>query len=104
MALNRALHILDAMLCPCGCNQHVDIAHDEDLAHRWGIEVITCYAGQALHTYREEHKDDMEPGMLLAARLLAEGETLADPLVFDPARAAEEYRKHMASIGAPIPD
>lgn len=99
VALNMALHTLEAMACPCGCGQPVDECHDEDNAGRYQVEVTTCQARVALAAFQADHKGDLEPGSLLSVRLLGEGETPADPLVFDPARAAEEYERHMRSLG-----
>lgn len=100
VALNGALHYLDSMSCPCGCGHTMDVAHDESTEGRWQVKVATCYAGAALGEFRRAHqKDGVEPGTLTYTVLLAPGETPDDPLAFDPAKAAEEHRRHMESLG-----
>lgn len=94
-----ALHTLDALQCSCGCGQYVDQCHDEDTTGRWQVELSYCQARAALDAFESDHKGDTEPGMLTSLRLLPEGETPSDPLVYDPARAAEEYERHMRSLG-----
>lgn len=99
VALTGALHHLDAMTCGCGCGLPVEVAHNDDLAHRMQVEVVTCYAGAALGEFRKKHAESMEPGQLAYVRLLDEGEDASDPLEFNPERARQEYERHMTSLG-----
>lgn len=96
--LTMAYHHMEAMECPC-CGHPIHLAHDEDTEGRWGVEVVTCHAGAALESVRSKHRDDLEPGQMLTVKLLPEGVEASDPLAFDPARAAEEYQKNLASLG-----
>ena len=98
--LTMAYHHMKAMECPC-CGQPSHLAHSEDTEGRWGVEVVTCYAGAALQSVQAKHRDDIEPGQMLTVKLLPEGVEAPDPLAFSPERAAEEYRRHMESLGLP---
>lgn len=98
VALTGALHHMDAMTCQC-CGHPIDIAHNEDYARRWQVEVATCYPGAALGEFRKKHAESLEPGQMTYVRLLGPDEEPRDPLTFDPERAAKEYARHMESLG-----
>lgn len=65
LALARAR--LRAMVCPCGCGQWADEAHDPASKSEWWVDTDTCYAGAALAQF---HKDNPEPpdGQLVVVR------------------------------------
>lgn len=96
--LTSALDAYDRLVCAC-CNQFRDQAHDPATEGRWQPVVQTCYAGEALAAFREDHKDDLG-NKLVGVRLLKPGEVPADPMVFDPARAAAEYADLQRRHGA----
>lgn len=80
------------MLCPHG-GHYRDECGDEALAGRWQMVTATCYADAAEREFRKENPD-LDESSLLGSYLLPPGEKPLNPLVFDPARAAEEYAEH----------
>ena len=65
--LVMAVHYLDSLLCPCGCGQYADVAHDPDTDGWWEVDTDTvCYAGAALAQWREDKgPEQMDPGALV---------------------------------------
>jgi len=60
-ALMLALDLHEDSLCPCGCGQPIDLAHDPD--SDWNIDERVCYARRALDSDRSER----QPGTFLVA-------------------------------------
>ena len=96
--LTMALAAHERSLCPCGCGQPADVAHDDDTEGRWQVEVPTCYAKAAIDEFMSEHSDDLDPGQMVGVRLLPEGEEPRDPLAFDPEMAAR-YAQRATTTG-----
>lgn len=86
-------------LCPCGCGQWVDEAHDESSDGRWEVSAPVCYARNAIEAWQEKHREDADPGQLVGVHLLPEGVTPKDPLEFDPTRAATEFAALQTRLG-----
>lgn len=59
-------------MCPCGCGQFRDEAHDPESDGWWEVDAsIICQAGAALETWRRAQKEPV-PGVLPVVRLSAE--------------------------------
>lgn len=60
--LTQALELHDRMLCPGGCGQYADEAHDDD--NEGGYEVVTvlCHACAAREEWHKDHSGDEKPG------------------------------------------
>lgn len=71
--LIMARESLRAALCSC-CGQYVDEAHDPN--KHWDVEVLKCYAGAAVETYRKANPEP-SPGLLIMPKLVT-GQLLAN--------------------------
>lgn len=64
--LMMALAAHRAGLCPCGCGQHSQLAHDKSV--EWEPHVVQCYAGAAKAAYEKDRGDDLPSGALIVMR------------------------------------
>lgn len=87
---------LKASLCPCGCGQWADEAHDPNLENRWVVEETLCYPAKATADYRENN--DVGESAFLSVRLGTEREA-AEATRYDPEFAAEIYQRHKEKYG-----
>lgn len=102
--LTGALDVHERMLCPCGCGQWSPECMDDATVGRWQPLVATCHARSALAEFEKDHRADLGAASLMGVRLLPVGESVVDPLAFDPSRAAAEYAAHMERLGLPVAD
>lgn len=70
--LIMARETLRAALCPCGCGQYADEAHNA--ASEWTVDETVCRAGAALEKHRKDHPDPPYGQMLNVRRKDAKSE------------------------------
>lgn len=58
-----------------------------------------CQSAAAVDEFRTVHRDDLEPGTVVFARLLPEGEEANDPLSYDPERARRAFDEQQKRLG-----
>mgnify|MGYP000854867678 FL=1 len=83
------------------CGHPFEVCSDEAHEGRFHVEPVRCYATAALEDYADTHRDALpkDGSYTLTSRLLAEGEEVADPLRFDPAKAREAWLAQRRKYG-----
>lgn len=96
--LNAAMDTLELDRCT-SCGHFKDECQEEANEGRFVAEVVVCQASAAVERYREQHREDLPPGAIVRARMLAPGEKPEDSLSFDPERARQEYERKQRELG-----
>lgn len=82
------------------CGHPFDVCGNDENEGRFHVEPIRCYATAATEEYAERHKDAIKDASWgFTTRLLDEGETVADPLTFDPVKARAAWLAQREKYG-----
>lgn len=70
--LTQALDLHEEMLCPGGCGQYADDAHDDNNEGGFEVQELTCHACAAREQWQADHGGDKrpEPGTLTYVKQL----------------------------------
>lgn len=96
--LNAAMDTLELDRCT-SCGHFKDECQEEANEGRFVAEVVVCQASAAVERYREQHKEDLQPGAIVRARMLAPGEKPEDDVEFNAEAARREYEEMQRRFG-----